>query len=85
MLRALSRSCLRVILFPRKPCPLPLVEDVLDKVLAEFGINGSSLLVMWAVRLSNILIRDTFISMAIVEDYCVRTISMLTSRLRMAR
>ena len=40
MLCALPRASLGIILFPREPRLLPLVEDDVDKIGAEVGIHG---------------------------------------------
>jgi len=40
MLRSLPNARFRVILFPGKARFLPLVEDVVDEVGAEFGVHG---------------------------------------------
>lgn len=55
MLRPLPSARLRVILFPRKPSALPLVEDVLDEVLAECGVDFSSTILVGARDLRYVL------------------------------
>lgn len=55
MLRPLSRACLGIVLLPRKPGALPLVEDVGDKVYPQARVHVSSLLLVPARGLRDYL------------------------------
>ena len=55
VLRALPGAGLRIILFPREAGTLPLVEDVVDEVFAETGVDLSGLRLMGTGSLGNSL------------------------------
>ena len=42
MLCALTVAGLRIVLLPSKPCPLPFVEDVVDEITTQSGVESCS-------------------------------------------
>ena len=56
MLRSLSSASLRVVLLPCEARAFPFVEDVVDEVLAEGGVDVCGLRFMRARLSSNILL-----------------------------
>ncbi len=55
MLRPLSRTSLGIILLPREACPFPFVEDIVDEVFAERGVDFGCLRFVRAGLRCNIL------------------------------
>ena len=55
MLRSLALSCLGVVLLPREARSLPIVKDVLYKVLAEVSVQLCGLCFVWARCLCDVL------------------------------